>query len=785
VSTPHEQHRGAGSRRWEKAGIDPAILPFAPMIYVAWADGVLGAGELDAIRARVAAHAWPDGRARDAVERWLDPGDPPAAVELEGLLSLIRARSSRLPVDERRTLARLGLALAAVDGDVEEAWSSLDTLHALQQIEEALGVLGAEAARDLLTPHPPPAAAPLPRRRADSALLREWLEGERLAVRTEVLAALVTPAFRRPVHLPPAEQRAVVFDWLRELTHLGFGAAAFPREFGGRGDIVRAITIFETLAFHDLSLLVKFGVHFGLAGGSILFLGTRPQHERWLPGIASLELPGCFAMTETAHGSNVREIETTATWDPKRGEFVVHTPRPEARKDYIGNAALHGRLAVVFAQLRVGADEHGVHALLVPIRDAGGAVLPGIAIEDCGVKAGLNGVDNGRISFRHVRVPRDRLLDRFGSVTADGVYESPIPSAARRFFTMLGALVAGRISIAAAAVSAAKSGLTIAVRYTSRRRQFGPAGEAEVPVLDYLAMQRRLLPALATTYACDLALRDLVGRFGSALAAGGPGQEIESLAAGIKAYAAEHAVTALQACREACGGAGYMAENRLGALRADTDIFTTFEGANDVLLQLVARGLLTEYREQFGELRVWSVVRYLGRRAATAAAALNPIASRRTDPEHLRDPGFHRAAFRYREERLLGSAARRLKQRIDGGMDSFQALNETQHHLLVLARASVERVVLERMVEAVAACDDERLQPLLLRLSALYALARIEADAGWFQETGYLEGVKARAVRRQVDELCRELRPHALTLVAAFGIPDEVLAAPIGTDDVA
>jgi acyl-CoA oxidase len=89
------------------------------------------------------------------------------------------------------------------------------------------------------------------------------------------------------------------------------------------------------------------------------------------------------------------------------------------------------------------------------------------------------------------------------------------------------------------------------------------------------------------------------------------------------------------------------------------------------------------------------------------------------------------------------------------------------------------------MVEAVAACDDERLQPLLLRLSALYALARIEADAGWFQETGYLEGVKARAVRRQVDELCRELRPDALTLVAAFGIPDEVLAAPIGTDDVA
>jgi acyl-CoA oxidase len=760
-------------------GIDPALLTFAPMIYVAWADGALGDGELDAIRDRVAAHGWPGGGAPRALDRWLDARDPPTAVELEGLLGLMRARASHLPPGERLSLSRLGLALAAADGDVESAWSSPETLQALQDVEAALGVVGAEAARDLIEPH---AAARPPERPADPTAvdrLRRWLEGDRLATRLEVFEALAGPAFRRPVQPPPDEHRDLVFRWLQELTRLGFGAAAFPPALGGRGDIRRAITVFETIAFHDLSLLVKYGVHYGLAGGSILFLGTARQHERWLPALASLELPGCFAMTETAHGSNVRDLETTATWDAAAGEFVVDTPRPEARKDYIGNAALHGRLAVVFAQLHVAGDRHGVHALLVPIRDEAGRPLPGVTIEDCGAKAGLHGVDNGRLGFAAVRVPRENLLDRYGRVTPEGRYESPIPGSSRRFFTMLGALVAGRISIAAAAVSAAKSGLVIAVRYTARRRQFGPAGEDEVPVLDYQTMQRRLLPPLATTYACDIALRELVAEFGTAVASGGPDQELETLAAGLKAYASDHAVATLQACREACGGAGYLAENRLGALRDDTDIFTTFEGANAVLLQLVARGLLTGYREQFGEMRVWGMVRYLGRRAATAAAALNPIASRRTDPDHLRDPDFHLAAFRFREERLLGSAARRLKRRIDDGMDSFAALNETQHHLVTLAGAHVERVILERLLAAVESCDAEPTRTWVRNLASLFALARLEADRGWFLETGFIEGGKARAIRDQVDALCRELRPHAVAVVDAFGIPDELLAAPL------
>ncbi|KPC90446.1 acyl-CoA oxidase, partial [Streptomyces sp. NRRL F-6602] len=143
---------------------------------------------------------------------------------------------------------------------------------------------------------------------------------------------------------------------------------------------------------------------------------------------------GCFAMTETGHGSNVQALGTVARYDARSQEFVLTTPGEEARKDYIGNAARHGEVAVVFAQLEVDGTSEGVHAFVVPIR-AGGEPAPGVRIEDDGRKMGLNGVDNGRLHFDGVRIPREALLNRFADVTPEGVYESPIDNPNRRFFT--------------------------------------------------------------------------------------------------------------------------------------------------------------------------------------------------------------------------------------------------------------------------------------------------------------------------------------------------------------
>ncbi|MGH7552858.1 MAG: acyl-CoA dehydrogenase, partial [Longimicrobiales bacterium] len=621
---------------------------------------------------------------------------------------------------------------------------------------------------------PAPSRPPRP---FDPAALHAFLDRDNFDVRRRTLELLSTPAFAYVDGSDTAAYRERVMEWCHRLARERLTAIAYPARFGGENDVARSIAVFETLAYHDLSMLVKFGVQFGLFSGSIYQLGTHTHHERFLRSAATLELPGCFAMTETGHGSNVRDLETTAAYDAGSREFIIRTPSASARKDYIGNAALHGRMATVFAQLHAQGDVHGVHAFLVPIRDDHNRPMPGVRIEECGHKEGLNGVDNGRLSFADVRIPRENLLNRFGDVAEDGTYSSPIASPARRFFTMLGTLVAGRISIAAAAMNASKSGLTIAIRYAERRRQFGPEGQSEIPILDYLVLQRRLFSRLATTYALDFALKDLIRRF--AAGSGADTREIEAHAAGLKAFSARHTVETLQACRQATGAQGYMSVNRLSILKADTDIFTTFEGANSVLLQLLARGLLTEYREEFGELRLWGVLKYMAGRAATVITELNPIATRRTDQEHLRDPAFLESALRYREDRLLDSLGRRLRRRIQDGQDSFAALNACQDHAIALAEAHVERVILERFDEGIDQCPEPGLATALARLAALFGLWTIEQDRGWFLETGYLEATKARAIRDQVNVLCGEIRPYAVALVDGFGIPDALLAAPI------
>ena len=755
--------------------LDRALLPFAPLLYVAWADGELAEAEAAKIRAQLALTDV-DKRVASAVTRWLDPSHPPSATALEALLLDVRRAAARLPAAEQVTLVALGRELArAHDDEPDER-----TLNAVSVVAQALGVPEPEAARAMLADAAPArAAAAAPPAESELPPLEtvaRVLGGPQRAERNRTLERLAQPDF---AHIPPGtptpEHRERILAWCHTLADEGFSAVPFPREMDGGHDVARSMAIYRALANHDLSLFTKYGVQFGLFAGSIFQLGTRVHHERYLPPAITLELAGCFAMTETAHGSNVRDIETTARYDADTREFVIHTPRTEARKDYIGNAALHGRMATVFAQLEAQGNRHGVHAFLVPIRNYDGALMPGITIEDCGEKVGLNGVDNGRIYFDNVRIPRENLLNRFGSVDENGNYSSPIASPGRRFFTMLGTLVGGRIAVAGAAASATQTGLAIAVRYADQRRQFGPEGGAEVPILDYLSVQRRLLPALATTCAIELALHDLAARFAAADEAGM--LQVETLAAGIKAYASDHAVATLQAAREVCGGQGYMAANRIGLLRADVDVFTTFEGANAVLLQLVTKALLGDYRAQFGELRPWTIVRYLAGRTAVAVTARNPIATRRTDEEHLRDPAVQRAALEYREQRLLGSLARRLKARIDDGQDAFSALDECQDHALHLARAHVERVLLDHLIEVIADDDPAYLEPV----RSLFALAAIEADASWFLEAGYLEPPKTRAIRAAVNHLCELLRPRAVQLVDAFELPEPVIGAPIAT----
>ena len=518
----------------------PAALPFLPLLYVAWADGELTQAEIESIQTKLAEQSWPEEGAHEALLSWLRPEAPPTPSQLQSLLQTIRALGSDLPPDQRRSLVELGVELAqAADKGAQER-PTAEVRRTLAEIEDTLGVVGAEVSDRLLEQHSPPLDGGRVGGGIDTEALLRLLDGPHQKVREQVRAVLRRPRFQHVYGLGTASYREQVYRWCRVLAGHGFGALNFPVAFGGSGDMGKFLAVFETLAFHDLSLLIKFGVQFGLFGGSILMLGTERHHRRYLADTGTLELPGCFAMTELGHGSNVYDIETEAHYRPESEEFEIVTPGESARKDYIGNAACHGRLATVFVQLFVRGERHGVHALLVPIRDQDGSVRDGVRIEDCGEKLGLNGVDNGRIWFDHVRVPRENLLNRFADVSSDGEYSSSIPSPSRRFFTMLSALVAGRVSIALGALSASKSGLAIAIRYGEQRRQFGPEGGQEFRLLDYRSHQRRLMPPLASTYALHFALRHLARRFVERSEQ--DEREVEALAAGLKAYSTWHSI---------------------------------------------------------------------------------------------------------------------------------------------------------------------------------------------------------------------------------------------------
>jgi acyl-CoA oxidase len=597
-----------------------------------------------------------------------------------------------------------------------------------------------------------------------TAALRSVVDGSYAGVRDRVRRTLSGPDFAYPEPgISLADHRESTMAKTKLLAAAGVGDRQHE-------DVGERIAAFKTVGLGDLSVMVKVGVQFGLFGGAIDRLGTEYHHERYLADVASVALPGCFAMSELGHGSDVKSLRTTATYDADTHEFVVDTPDENARKDWIGNAAAHGRAAVVFAQLETAGEGRGVHAFVVPIRDEAGTPMPGVTITDCGPKMGLNGVDNGRLVFDHVRVPREALLDRYGQVAADGSYSSQIESPGRRFFTTIGALVEGRVAVAAQAISVTEVGLTIATRYALRRRQFPTADGSEQLLLDYTTHQRRLLPAIATTYGLEAAHAELVRRFAANLAdPSESGQRtVESLAAGIKAYATWRNTETLDACRQCCGGKGYLWENRLPALLADSEIFQTFEGDNTVLAQLVVKGLLSGVAADFEDLDLVGLVKLVAGRAFNR---MDP----RTGHDALDSDTGRLAAFQWREEHLVETLGARMKKLVvDDHVDPAEALNRCMDHGLAAFTAHLERVILEayQSLEGPA---------VLGTLRELFALSAIERDRAYFLEHGYLSGAQSRSVPGRVDALCRELRPYAASLVDGFGVPDELVAAPIAT----
>lgn len=344
----------------------------------------------------------------------------------------------------------------------------------------------------------------------------------------------------------------------------------------------------------DGSLATKMTVQWNLFGGTSFTFHT-DQHKDIVAGIDSMKYVGCFCLTELGFGNNAVKMETTATWDQTTQEFVIHSPTIKSHKYWITNGACHAHFAVVFAQTIVHGKNEGLNIFMVRIRDDNLKPVKGVYIEDMGMKMSCNGVDNARIVFDNVRIPRTMLLNKICNMSPEGVFTHKVKKPRQRFIEVADKLLSGRICIAAMSNSSSKAGCLLGIKYSQQRLAVGPTGESDTPILNYQLQQNALFPLLAKSICLQFGLNKIKDFYHEFYVNGrGDHNELVRLCCVIKPLVTWNLAEVGGVTRERCGGQGYLSVNILGDLIGFAHAGITAEGDNRVLIQKVAKELTTD-----------------------------------------------------------------------------------------------------------------------------------------------------------------------------------------------
>jgi len=570
---------------------------------------------------------------------------------------------------------------------------------------------------------------------------------------------------------------------------------------------------------------------------NILTLCDTEQQAKWLPLCRDWKMIGCYAQTELGHGSNIRALETTATFLKESdggdvgGSWIINSPTLTSTKFWPGTLGKTANHCMLIAQLIDGTGKsRGIHNFLVPLRSMEDhTLLPGVETGDIGPKIGYNNMDNGYATFDHVKIPRRNMAMRFAMVDEDGKYKKVSGSgsdgggssdAASKvaYITMMQV----RAYIIHSSNEALAMACTIAIRYSTIRRQGYNADDAdtkrknnapnEFQVLDYRQQQYRLLPLLAASYAIFFTGKHVLARLKDIehqLVSGVSSitktvvGDIHATTSALKSYATTFTADGIEDCRKACGGHGFLVCSGLVELSETYLQSCTVEGDNQMLPQQVIKILLKLVTAvQSGDedlLKEYDVtdMNYLVRplMALMQNGGDVPTQSTFAFPSDTSSKDFMEVstllkAFQHRSACLLLDVAMQLQSSM-GTSTAQQAWNDA---LLAMARASRAHASYLLLRDFDNGLKDEKqkgsssclgLQELhvlsqCLTLLALYWMDQFLED---FLQIGCLSSSNIPLLRQALLDIMTELRPSAVGLCDARDFPDFRLKSALGRYD--
>lgn len=535
--------------------------------------------------------------------------------------------------------------------------------------------------------------------------------------------------------------------------------------------------LFQTV-YAYIKDMSPFTLHLGMFVPTILGQGTQEQQDYWLPRMLSMNIIGTYAQTELGHGTFLRGLETTATYDPEKQEFVLHSPTLSSYKWWPGGLGHTANYCVVLAQLYTKGQCHGIHPFVIQIRDEETHMpLPGINVGDIGPKMGFNTVNNGFLGFDNFRVSRDAMLMKNSQVLPDGTF---VKSANEKL--TYGTMVLIRVSLVKDSAFHLSRAATIATRYSAVRHQSQPKpGEPEPQIIDYMTQQHKLFINMATCFAFSTVGDYLIKKHKEVeidIKRGSTDKlpELHALASCLKAVSTSDAASGIEKCRLACGGHGYMLSSNFPVIYALATAMNTYEGENTVMLLQTARYLIKVWDHV--ELRNWKAltptVSYLGDVYKTGKVKWE------NTPEAI-VRGFQAVAAG-----KLAACAASIREHVKTGMAYEDAWALTTVQLVGAAEAHCRAFIVEGYwseTQRVAPTVSPNLRTVLHNLAELYLVYWAIERTGDLLLFSSLSGKDATALQKRYERLLSLIRPNAVAIVDAFDIRDEIISSTLGSYD--